>query len=421
MKPELNWSGTYTYRAERVHCPQTIDELRHLIETASSSLHALGTRHSFNDIADAAALISLEALPGAVTIDEDARSVSVPAGMRYGDLARQLHQAGWALSNLPSLPHITVAGSVATATHGSGSANQSLASAVTAMSLISGSGDQLRIDHTSPDFAAAAVHLGALGVVTELTLAIEPTFGVRQDVYEHLPWDHLTGSFEDVMGAGYSVSAITDFAGDDVDMLWVKSRLDNGQPTTMPTELFEARAATKKLHVTRGNDPVHCTPQLGEPGPWCERLPHFLLEFTPSSGAEIQSEYLMDRQHAGAALEALRELGHAIAPAVKSAEIRTVAAEELWLSPAYQRSSFGVHFTWQPDGAAVEALVERIEQVLQPFQPRPHWSKVFGAGHDWSGLYPRLADFRRLAEAYDPRGVFRTPFLARTVLGPAAP
>jgi alditol oxidase len=414
--PELNWSGTYTYRAQQVHRPSTIDELRRLVETASSTLHALGTRHSFNDIGDAAGLVSLEALPGSVTIDEEAHAVSVPAGLRYGDLARHLEASGWALSNLPSLPHISVAGSVATATHGSGNANESLASAVTAMSLITGTGDQVRIDQTSPEFAGAVVHLGALGVVTELTLAIEPTFEVRQVIYEHLPWDQLTGSFEEVMGSGYSVSAITDFAGDDVGMLWVKSRVDDDRSAKLPAELFGARAATEKLHMTRGNDPLHCTPQLGEPGPWYERLPHFLLEFTPSSGAEIQSEYLLDRRYASSAIDALRGLGHAIAPLVKSAEIRTVAADELWLSPAYERDAFGVHFTWQPDSAAVTALVETIEAALQPFHPRPHWAKVFGEAHPWLQLYPRLGDFRRLAEAYDPRGIFRTPYLSRTLL-----
>jgi alditol oxidase len=413
--PELNWSGTYTYRTRQVYRPHTIDELRRLIEGGSGSLHGLGTRHSFNDIADADGMISLEALPGNVTIEQDARAVTVPAAMRYGDLARLLQEAGWALSNLPSLPHISVAGSVATATHGSGNANPSLASAVTAVSMVTGTGDLVRIDHNSPEFAGAVVHLGALGIVTELTLSIEPTFELRQDVYERLPWDQLIGSFDDVMGAGYSVSAITDFAGDDVDMLWIKSRVDRG-PSQRPAELFGARAATEKLHMTRGNDPMNCTPQLGEPGPWCYRLPHFLLEFTPSSGAEIQSEYLMDRRYASSVIETLRGLGGAIAPVVRSAEIRTVASDELWLSPAYQQNVFGVHFTWQPDTAAVTALVKSIEAVLKPFRPRPHWGKVFGDGHRWSELYPRLPDFRRLVEAYDPRGIFRNAYLSRTVV-----
>jgi xylitol oxidase len=413
--PELNWSGTYTYRTRQVYRPRTIDELRRLIDTASGSLHGLGTRHSFNDIADADGLISLEALPGNVTIDENARTVRVPAAMRYGDLARLLQEAGWALSNLPSLPHISVAGSVATGTHGSGNGNLSLASAVTAVSMVTGTGDLVRVDNTSPDFPGVVVHLGALGVVTDLLLSIEPTYEVRQDVYEHLPWDQLTGCFDDVMAAGYSVSAITDFAGDDVDLLWVKSRVD-GSAAQMPAELFGSRAATAKLHVTRGNDPMHCTPQLGEPGPWCYRLPHFLLEFTPSSGAEMQSEYLMDRGYAGSVIETLRELGPIIAPVLRSAEIRTVAADELWLSAAYEQDVFGVHFTWQPDSAAVMALVENIEAVLRPFRPRPHWAKIFGDGHPWSELYPRLADFRRLVTVYDPRGIFRNPYLSRTIL-----
>jgi xylitol oxidase len=204
-------------------------------------------------------------------------------------------------------------------------------------------------------------------------------------------------------------------------MLWVKSRVDDDPSAAIPAELFGAPAATEKLHVTRGNDPLHCTPQLGEPGPWYERLPHFLLEFTPSSGAEIQSEYLPDRTCAGQVIDALRGLGQAIAPLMKSAEIRTTAADELWLTSAYRQDVFGVHFTWQPDAAAVSALVKSIEAALQSFHPRPHWAKLFGAGHQWSELYPRLADFRRLAEVYDPRGVFRTPYLSRTILGPAAP
>ncbi len=183
----------------------------------------------------------------------------------------------------------------------------------------------------------------------------------------------------------------------------------------MPAELFGAVAATEKMHLTRGNDPTFTTPQLGEVGPWSDRLSHFLLEFTPSSGAEIQTEYLMDRQHAPAAIEALRGLGGPIAALVKSAEIRTMAADELWLSSAYQRPTFGVHFTWQPDEPAVRAVVDRIEQALAPFAPRPHWAKLFGPGHDFAALYPRLADFAALVGRYDPEGRFASAFVRRVL------
>jgi xylitol oxidase len=413
-QPLLNWSGTYRYRAAAIHQPRTVAELQTLV-ARGGSLHALGTRHSFNDVGDATELISLAALAGEAAIDRDAATVSVPAAMGYGELAIFLQRADWALANMASLPHICVAGSVATATHGSGNANPSLASAVTGLSLVTGTADLVRMERDAPDFAGAVVNLGALGVMTELTLAIEPSFQIRQDVYERLPWEALTGQFEAVMGAGYSVSAITDFAGDSVDMLWVKTRLIDGEPATMPRELFGATAAARQLHVTRGNDPVHCTPQLGKPGDWHDRLPHFLLAYTPSSGAEIQSEYLMDRAQAPAAIDALRGLGGLVAPLVRSAEIRTIAADELWLSPAYQRDSFGIHFTWRPEARAVADVVGRIEAALAPFDPRPHWAKVFGDTLDIAGSYPRLADFHALAGRYDPAGVFRNPFLTRTI------
>jgi xylitol oxidase len=410
---EVNWSGTYRYRADQVHTPRTLAELQQLVRSGGR-LHPLGTRHSFNGVADGDALVSVAELGGSAVVDPMAHTVTVPAGIRYGDLTPVLERAGWALDNLASLPHISVAGSVATATHGSGNTNQSLAAAVAGMVLVDGTGTLVRLGPDSPDLAGAVVGLGALGVVVELTLAIEPAYQVRQDVYERLPWTALTESFADVMGAGYSVSAVTDFAGDTVEMLWVKSRTDTA--ADMPAVLFGATAATEQRHLTHGNDPYACTPQLGLPGPWYDRLPHFRLEFTPSSGAEIQSEWLMDRAQAADVIEALRSIGPRIASTIRSAEIRTVAAEGLWLSSAYERDVFGVHFTWHPDAARVDTLVGEVESVLAPFAPRPHWGKVFGPAHDWAALYPRLADFRRLVERYDPDGVFRNDFLRRTVL-----
>jgi alditol oxidase len=414
-QPLLNWSGTYRYKAEAIHHPRTVSELQALV-SGGGSMHALGTRHSFNDVADATELISLDELPGEPVLDIDAHSVTVPARMRYGELASFLQEAGWALSNMASLPHISVAGSVATATHGSGNGNPTLASAVQAMTLVSGTGEVIHLGQQSPELEGAVVHLGALGVLTEVTLAIEPTFNVRQDIYQRLPWEALTGSFEDVMGSGSSVSVVTDFAGDTAELLWVKTRLINDEPRQMPETLFGATGATEQLHMTPGNDPLHCTPQLGEPGPWCDRLPHFLLGYSPSTGAEIQSEYLLDRCHAADAIGALRELGPQIAELAQSCEIRTMAADDLWLSPAYQRATFGIHFTWRPDAAAVAALLNHIEVALAPYEPRPHWAKVFTGPFDFSHLYPRVADFRALANRYDPDHKFSTPYLRHTVL-----
>src|SRR5215213_6641711 len=236
-QPLQNWSGTYRYKADRIHRPRTISELRALV-SGGGSMHALGTRHSFNDVADATELISLAELPGEPVLDTEAHTVTVPARIRYGELANFLQQAGWALSNMASLPHISVAGSVATANHGSGNANPTLASAVQAMTLVSGTGEVIHLSQQSPDFEGAVVHLGALGILTEVTLAIEPTFNVRQDIYQRLPWEALTGSFEEVMGSGSSVSAVTSFGRDTVELLWVKTRLINDEPRRMPEALF---------------------------------------------------------------------------------------------------------------------------------------------------------------------------------------
>src|SRR5215207_321949 len=415
-QPLQNWSGTYRYKADSIHRPRTVGELQALV-SGGGSMHALGTRHSFNDVADATELISLGELPGEPVLDTEAHTVTVPARIRYGELASFLQQAGWALSNMASLPHISVAGSVATATHGSGNSNPTLASAVQAMTLVSGTGEVVHLGQRAAELAGAVVHLGALGIVTEVTLAIEPTFNVRQDIYQWLPWEALTGSFENVMSSGASVSVVTNFAGGTAELLWVKTRLINDEPRQVPETLLGATAATEQLHMTPGNDPLHCTPQLGEPGPWCDRLPHFLLGYNPSTGAEIQSEYLLDRRHSAGAIEALRNLGPEIAQVAQSCEIRTMAADDLWLSLAYQRPTFGIHFTWRPDATAVAGVLDQIEAVLAPYEPRPHWAKVFTGPFNFSQLYPRRADFQTLADTYDPDHRFRTPYLLRTVFG----
>lgn len=406
---ERNWSGTYTYRARTIHRPGTLAELQQLIGSSSATLHPLGTRHSFNSIADGDELVSLADFDaGSVEVDREAMTVRVPAATRYGDLAVQLHAHGLALPNLASLPHISVGGSVATATHGSGVANRALSSAVRSVSLVTGSGDVVGIEAGDERFAGAVVSLGALGVVTDLVLAVEPAVELRQDVYVDLPWDQLLGSFDDVMGCGYSVSAFTDYTGDVVPQLWVKTRLDGAGDAGVPAERFGARAATQQVHPAPGEDPRNCTPQLGVPGPWYDRLPHFLLEFTPSSGSEIQSEWLLDRSRAAQALTAMRGLGTRIAPFMFVSEIRTVAADEAWISPFQGRDTVAVHITWKPDLERVPALIAAVADVLAPLGARPHWAKVCGQGYDFAELYPQLPRFAALRDELDPHGRFRT-------------
>jgi xylitol oxidase len=409
---ELNWAGNYEYRAERIAHPTSVDELRDLVLSAGS-VRALGSRHSFNDLADDdELLVSTGGLPADIRIDGDARTVTVGGGVRYGDLARELQEAGWALHNLASLPHISVAGAIATATHGSGDRNGNLATAVAGLRILTATGELVELRRGDEGFDGAVVSLGALGVVTEVTLDIRPTYDARQRLFGGVPWEAVTGRFDELTSAAYSVSLFTTWDEPAVDLAWIKE-LD-GVEATVGDDFFGAPALTEARHMIPAMDVRNTTQQLGVVGPWSERLAHFRFEFTPSNGAEIQSEYLVPRARAVEAIEAVRALGPLIAPVLQVSEIRTVAADGLWLSSAYGTDAVGIHFTWLRDQEGVEAVLPAIEDALLPLGARPHWGKLY---LDRDGvvptLYPRLADFRTLTERFDPESRFRNAFLTR--------
>lgn len=419
---EWNWAGNYRYGASRIATPGSVDELRELIAGASS-VRALGSRHSFNDLADTDdLLVSTAGLPATVRIDAEARTATVGGGVRYGDLARELEAAGWALHNLASLPHISVAGAIATSTHGSGDRNGTLATAVAGLSILRADGEIVELRRGDEGFDGAVVSLGALGVVLEVTLDIRPTYTVRQRLFGGLPWEAVTGRFDEITSAAYSVSLFTTWAEETVSLAWIKELADPGAgaaigagaATVVGDDFFGAPALTEPRHMIATMDVRNTTEQLGVPGPWSERLAHFRFEFTPSNGEEIQSEYLVPRANAVAAIEAVRALGPLIAPVLQISEIRTAAADDLWLSSAYGTDVVGLHFTWLRDQAGVEAVLPALEDALFPLGARPHWGKLY---LDRAGvvptLYPRLADFRALAASFDPGSRFRNPFLTR--------
>jgi alditol oxidase len=391
-----NWAGNYAYGARALHRPRSLDELRRILAGAPR-VHVIGSRHSFTGIGDGEELVSLEELPAAVEVGDG--TVSCPGGLRYGELAGELDAHGRALHNLASLPHISVAGAVATATHGSGEGNGNLATAVAALELVTSEGDVVHTRRGDPDFAGTVVHLGSLGAVTRVTLDVEPAYEVAQHVFVDVPWEALPGA----LGAAYSVSAFTRW--DAIDSLWVKRRLDEPVPD------LPGRPAQTELHPIPGLDATGCTPQLGVPGPWSDRLPHFRLEFTPSHGEEIQSEYFVARERAAEAIAAMREAGPGLRDVLQVSELRTVAADELWLSPQHRRATLGVHFTWRRDQPAVERALRDVEAALLPLGATPHWGKLF--------LTPpapeRADDFRALARRLDPRGAFRNAWLADSV------
>lgn len=405
-----NWARNITFTAARFHRPGSVAELQKIIAD-SRSLRVLGTGHSFNAIADTAGdLVSVAGLPRTVELDERAATVTVSAGLRFGELTDAVHRAGLALHNLGSLPHISVAGACATGTHGSGSGNGCLATAVRSIELVSADGDLMTVGRDDPDFPGSVVALGALGVVTRLTLDLVPAFELRQWVYEDLPVAELRERFGEVMAAAYSVSLFTDWRGDRINQVWLKT---SGSDEA-PLRWLRATLADGPRHPVPGMTPEHCNDQLGAAGPWHTRLPHFRLDFTPSSGDELQSEYFVARADAVAAFDALDAIRGRIAPALQIGEIRTVAADGLWLSPAFERDAVAFHFTWHPDPVAVARAVRSVEEALAPFGARPHWGKVFSTAPEViRGLYPRYGDFEELLALRDPAGKFRNEFIAR--------
>jgi xylitol oxidase len=410
-----NWAGTYAFRAATLHRPSTLQEVREAV-AAAPRVRVLGSRHSFTDIADSAELITLDSLWPELVVDRGAGTVSVNAAMKYGELAQALRAEGLALHNLASLPHISIGGAIATATHGSGATNGNLATAVASIELVTSDGSVVSAARGDDDFDGLVVGLGALGAVTRVALDVEPTYDVRQRVFEGLGWDALAEHFEAIATAGYSVSVFTRW-GATTDQVWVKSRVTDAAEE-VSDELFGAIAATVDRHPILGLDPINATRQLGVPGAWSDRLPHFRMGFTPSAGEEIQSEYHLPRRHAAAAIEALRGLADTIRPVLMVTEIRWIAADRLWMSPQYDQDSVAIHFTWARDPAAVERALVAVEAALAAFGARPHWGKLFLAGAaEVAPLYERLPDFRRLVDRLDPRGAFRNAWLERHVLG----
>jgi alditol oxidase len=409
-----NWAGNLTYSANRLYTPASVDEVRQVVKSCTR-LRALGTRHSFNAIADSTQnQISLHSLDQ-ISIDEKAKTVTVGAGVTYGKLAPIIDARGYALHNLASLPHISVAGAIATATHGSGLHNGNLATAVAGLELVTADGELQTFSHERDGdrFLGMVVGLGALGVVTSVTLNLLPTFQVAQSVYEHLSFDQLKNNLDAIFASGYSVSLFTDWQHHQATQVWIKRSIEPSGKNDWQPEFYDAKLATQKLHPIAGHDAEPCTEQQGIPGPWYERLPHFRINFTPSSGRELQTEYFVPRERGYEAILAVEKLRDQITPHLFITELRTIAADDLWMSTAYQRDSLAIHFTWKPEWPEVSKILPQIEKQLEPFNPRPHWAKLFTLPPaQLQAQYARLAEFQSLVKHYDPEAKFRNGFLA---------
>jgi xylitol oxidase len=413
-----NWAGNLEYSTDRLYPADSLAQVKNYVQK-ENRLKVLGTRHCFNNIADSShSFLSLKSMDEVVALDSEARTVTVNAGMTYGQLCPYLHSKGFALHNLASLPHISIAGACSTATHGSGINNGNLATAVSALEIVTAAGEviQLSRQQDGEAFRGAVIGLGALGVITKVTLDLQPTYMMRQYVYENLPLSAVKDRFEAIESSAYSVSLFTDWQKQRINEVWIKSRMEIGQAFEASPEFYGAKLATRNLHPISALSAENCTEQMGVPGPWYERLPHFRMGFTPSAGKELQSEYFVPREHAVEAILAMQRLRDQVSPHLLISEIRTIAADNLWMSPCYEQPCVTIHFTWKQDWPAVEKLLPVIERELAPFKARPHWGKLFTISPaDLKANYKRLPDFFELSKKYDPQGKFRNEFLVTNI------
>jgi xylitol oxidase len=407
-----NWSKNVDFNDRAYLQPKSLTELQELVRT-HPKIRARGTAHCFNEIANTSSYaVNLAKMPKTITVDQEKKSVLVAAGLTYGELAPVLHAQGWALGNMASLPHISIAGCISTGTHGSGIKNQNLANQVLSLDLVTAEGELRHIDRANPAFSALVIGLGLGGVVYQYELKIEPTYEIRQVIYPQIPLDVLQRNINQIMGTAYSVSYFTDWSSAQVGNLWCKFR----DYEVIPKSVGGSTKADKKYHPIPSVDPVACTDQLGQSGDWHYRLPHFKLEFTPSVGEEIQSEFFIDSKDAAAAIEALSKLGEEITPLLWITELRTIAADNLWLSGAFDRDTLAIHFTWKKEDA-IYPVIKKVEAALHPFNYRPHWGKAFTASANYlSSVYPKLGEFKALVEALDPTKKFENSFTRSSLL-----
>ena len=409
-----NWAGNIEYSTEELYSAGSLEQARNFV-VSHEKLKVLGTRHCFNRIADSKnQFLSLKAMDKVVVLDPEAKTVTIEPGTTYGQLCPYLDGKGFALHNLASLPHISVAGACSTGTHGAGDKNGNLSTAVSGLEFVTASGETVKLSRTqgANEFYGAVVSLGALGVITRLTLDIQPRFVMRQYVYQNLPFSELKGHFDAIMSSAYSVSLFTDWQEQRVNEVWIKSRIEEGNSFDSPPEFFGAKLANKNLHPIAALSAENCTEQMGVPGPWYERLPHFKMGFTPSAGKELQAEYFVPRRHAVEAILAVERLHQQVSPHLLISEIRSIAPDEFWMSPCYKEPRVTIHFTWKPDWPAVSKLLPVIEKQLSPFDVRPHWGKLFTIRPEkLRSAYQKLPEFVQLCNRYDPKGKFRNDFL----------
>jgi xylitol oxidase len=403
-----NWGGNLDYGPGKILAPESLAELSEIIR--SGKVRPIGTKHSFSNLViGEGQLVSAAGLSFEPVIDQKNSTVTVPAATKYGELAVFLEEEGYALKNMGSLPHISIAGSAATGTHGSGDKNQILSSSLVSFSYLDANGVIVTLNRSSKNFEACRVGLGAYGLWVNLTLAIVQSYQMRQDVFRNLPWELFLEDPAKLTAAGYSVSLFTKWGSDTIDQTWVKSRSHDSAP---PIEIAGIKPDSTSMPELMPGVGDNLTQQGGEEGAWLDRLPHFRFDATPSAGNEIQTEYFFERKNIVGAIKAIQTIASEINPTLLISEIRTIAQDAAWLSPMLRGDSVAVHFTWVNDAAAVAKAVALVEKATAEFKPIPHWGKVHGfSAEKLREVHPKLDRAKALFDSLDPQGVFSTDYL----------
>jgi xylitol oxidase len=413
-----NWAGNINYHTRNVYYPSSVNQVQQIIEK-TKNIKCLGSRHSFSTIADSDGyLVSTSNLKSVLELDASTSSVTVEPGIKYGELATFLHSKGFALRNLASLPHISVGGACATATHGSGVNNGNLSTSVRALEIVDGLGKLHSIskDKDNDLFNGVVVNLGALGIVTKLTLDIVPDFNMSQVVYRNLPFEVLTHKLHEIMASWYSVSLFTNWSKEQINEVWIKRVHDASNTVASPSEFYGASRSDIDLHPVETQSAESVTTQRGIAGPWFERLPHFKMGFKPSTGKELQSEFFVHKDQAFEAMKAMQSLGPVISPHLFISEIRSVKSDELWMSPAYKKDSIAIHTTWHQDEKVQAELIPLVQNALRPYDPTPHWAKLSTIrGAALAKLFPRIDDFKALCQEFDPNKKFLNRYLRESI------
>ncbi|KAI1701064.1 FAD binding domain-containing protein [Ditylenchus destructor] len=412
-----NWGDNFLFSTQNIQYPTTVEEVQEIVQNADK-VRVVGTRHSFSTCADSPdTILSTLALKNIIGFDDSVPSITVQAGIAYTDLNPYLQYLGFALPNLATLAEISVGGASQTGAHGSGLSNQCLASHIRSLKIVLANGTLATYGPNDPELKAIALGVGAFGVITQVELKVEPTFNITNYFFLNMTAQNLYDHFDEIENTGYTAQLFTDFSTPGVwGQIMIMDRSGSNANIGSLQNLYGATRATTKVSPILALPPTYLVDQ-GVEQPWYFGLVDYHLGLSGFDGGEIQSEYFLPYENAVAAIKAVTTLSDLIAPRVHTMLIRTIKGDDLWLSEMYSQSSVvAIHFTWKLNMTAVMEVLPQIEQLLIPYCAKPHWGKVFAQGPEtFLHCYPKLADFKQLAEQLDPTHKFRNQFLEDNV------